>query len=199
MKGMMFTDEMLQAAMEGRKTVTRRLINPPPPKETISFTPAFCDESFYPRKKAGKGSKLIKGVCCKPFYKEGTHIYIKEPYYVSSKFTGIKGENAVVVFYNIPPDVMGVKWKNKMFMPEKYARNYAYILDARPERLGDITDSEARLEGCRDREDFIRVWREIHGLNAWQKGVMRAGATCWVWRYQFEFINTHTLRKVVTT
>lgn len=43
MKGMMFTDKMYDAAVCGRKTVTRRIMNPQPPEGTefvIGYTAA---------------------------------------------------------------------------------------------------------------------------------------------------------------
>lgn len=38
------------------------------------------------------------------------------------------------------------------------------ILDVREERLGEISDAEARLEGVEDREAFVELWKAIHGV-----------------------------------
>lgn len=37
------------------------------------------------------------------------------------------------------------------------------IVDVREERLGELTDAEARLEGVADRTAFIALWMSIHG------------------------------------
>ncbi len=46
-------------------------------------------------------------------------------------------------------------------------------------RLGDITDSEAQLEGFEDRAAFLSYWHKLYGkLDFKQK----------VWRYEFELV-----------
>ena len=37
------------------------------------------------------------------------------------------------------------------------------INEIHAESLGDITDSDAKAEGCKDRQDFIGLWQSIHG------------------------------------
>jgi len=101
----------------------------------------------------------------KPRYKIGEVVYIKEPY--SLNFKGqilLKSEHETLIkIMELPP--VNIKWNNSMFMPEKYARTFVKIMDVVPQRLQDITEEDAIVEGIErhtDRGNNI-FWFEIAG------------------------------------
>lgn len=102
------------------------------------------------------------------------------------------------------------KWSPSLLMPRVYARLFLEIESTRPERLQDITDEDAILEGAMDwlneiptlpqwekrgtsykwtpREAFRFLWTSINGIDSWD-------ANPWVWRIGFHRI-TPTAKEV---
>jgi hypothetical protein len=74
----------------------------------------------------------------KPRYKSGETLYLKEPYFISAY-----GE----LVYKYGNDWENIEWKNKLFMPESYARYFIEITGVRCERLQDISDEDCMKEG----------------------------------------------------
>ena len=176
MKGIMFRDDMLKAIEEGRKTVTRRKFKEQPPKNSA-----------------------LKKICiAKARYHKDEIVYIKEPYDIRTlSFAGGVGSycppySMHIVYKAVEPNAPNAKWRNKMFMPTKYARNYALIIDVRPRLLLDIGKTEAKLEGFNSREGFIACWCDMYGKDSWERD-----KGDWVWRIEFKPIPTEIIRKVV--
>jgi hypothetical protein len=93
-------------------------------------------------------------------------------------------------------DFEGGPWRNCMFMPRWASRITLEIVDVRVQRLGQITEEDAREEGaeCADvpgtyrkgdpvpqsfRQGFYQIWCMIHGADLWD-------ANPWVWALTFE-------------
>lgn len=100
MRGICFIDEMFEAVIDGRKTVTRRMNRR---------------------------------------YNKGEILYLKEPYLID--------DNGSVLYRYSAVNLYNKRWKNKLFMPERYARYHIEITDVREERLQDITSEECFKEG----------------------------------------------------
>jgi len=182
MKGIMFKEDMFKAVIEGRKTQTRRIVKIDPSfnligKGITGFT-TFED------------SKLnIYGVY--PRYDNREVIYLKEPYMLIN--------NIPYYRYNDEKESNGglLKWKNKMFMPEKYARYFIKITNVRVERLQDISEEDSMTEGIslpnyaeqtitdvrypEPSAIFQDLWNSINGSESWD-------INPWVWVYTFELI-----------
>lgn len=71
-------------------------------------------------------------------YAIGEILFLKEPYFVNEDGS---------VDYKSDKKVNHERWRNKLFMPEKYARYFIKIKDKRQERLQDITEEECIKEG----------------------------------------------------
>jgi len=202
MKSINFTEQMFRAVIDGRKTQTRRIMKP-----QIGDCKKSC---------SGRGScnfkfvdnGLLEGCDCydvhKPRYKVGETVYLKEPYCVISERL-----NSLIYKFDNKPIFDDVKWKNKLFMPEKYARYFIEITAVRCERLQDISGEDCIREGifkthytdgkgwvhydhrkravptsswCQTpKKAFECLIYEIYGFEVWE-------ANPFVWVYEFELI-----------
>jgi hypothetical protein len=132
MKGIMFKEALLNAIIQGKKTQTRRIIKPQPQYDgrwyilgkdgATEYYPASWELFFTP-------------------YRRNEILYIKEPYYLPDEYS-------VLYKYDYPDyDRDFYAWKNKMFMPAKYARHFIKIKNRYFEKLHDITKADAIAEG----------------------------------------------------
>lgn len=229
MKGIMFKPDMHQAVIEGKKTQTRRtggldLVNEAP--DINFFNRWEKDPEVVKRDKNGDFTDEIKisqgwhaefimlrslfeKIYFRPRYQPGDIVYLKEPYDVSddhfkSVIYKYDGDN------NLLDQCFDHKYRNKMFMPAKYARHFIEIITAGPERLQDISEYDAHWEGieyyffpddknkpsyyfypCNDIRDdsyldspitsFYSLWKSINGQKSWDTNP-------WVWVYKFKYL-----------
>ncbi|MHB8123136.1 MAG: hypothetical protein ACYDG4_13380 [Desulfuromonadaceae bacterium] len=201
MKGLAFNEQMALAWHQGRKTVTRRLMKTQPGKGhlIIELSPGlFVIKNKY---RATLGE-------IKPPYLPGEMVYIKETWRddgVVFGFTDSMGEQeADVVYYKADGHDQKVKWRSPRFMPEWASRSHALIVSVRPERVQEITEEEAKLEGVTPfrndpegdcwtdgtyRKAFEYLWNEIHG---WCPNSFELNP--WIWR--IELVNA-VIEKIV--
>lgn len=187
MKGILFRPEMIKAIVEGKKTVTRRVIKelkmPPgvPEGTEIALNPRyFPGETVYIKEAWAAGNDYGKG---KGFEAELCNIYPDESYEVVYKL-----DDAKQVDY----------WRSPMFLPERFARYFIQIDDVRPERLQEITEDDAVKEGAEDWEG-LRIDHEskkyelvndhLMGYELLWDSINKYpydwASNPWVWRYQF--------------
>ena len=133
MKGIIFSEAIFKAVIEGRKTQTRRIMKTQPIEVWDGV----------PIKSASDTIAIYKEI--KLRYKVGEVVYLKEPYqYVGGYNAGIKYKYDNDENINL---IVGIIWKNKLFMPEKYARYFIEITDVRVERVQDISEEDCLKEG----------------------------------------------------
>lgn len=191
MKPIIFNTDMVQAILEGRKTVTRRIIKP---QDAVDF------DHIVP---------------LKPPYNDGDILYVRETWMQFDKdhiLDGVKyaykadcsGESERIRYE------YGYRWKPSIHMPKEAARIFLRVTDVRVERLQDITDEQARKEGANpicisvDGEDVpycASTWHEILPaihvfIEIWDKTIKHEGiekygwcANPWVWVIEFERIS----------
>jgi len=129
MKGICFIKPLFHATIEGRKTETRRIVKSK--RGIIKFK-----DGLYTL-----GCKKIQ-----PKYKVGEIVYLKEPYCLNC-------ESKPCYKYDKQESLCGLwKWKNKLFMPEKYAQYFIEITGVRYERLKDISDEDCMKEGIQKQQ-----------------------------------------------
>ncbi|MFW6020349.1 MAG: hypothetical protein ACOCPM_07180 [Bacteroidales bacterium] len=224
MKGIMFKPEMFQAVIEERKTQTRRLggldyINQNPDrnkflglqKDPEVYKPGASELNNELRQTKGMYTEFYIGdseyyrQLFRPRYQPGEVVYLKEPYLLDAAGNVIYKHKSDVQMQNI------ARWKNKMFMPARYARYFIEIVTARPERLQDITEYDAHWEGVRYSQSpmgkcyydyryggyniltgaidsYRYLWQTIHGEESWNKNP-------WVWVYQFKLSKANNLKE----
>ena len=200
MKGLSFTAPMVKAWLEGRKTVTRRLMKLQP---DIIVGDQLQPNVWYAADKgdfAGDPDRQIK-----PRYRPGETVYIKETWaQFGLKNQSLRGKVNVIEYAadmgierfpiggNFTPHKEDFKWKSPRFMPEWAARSHALIVSVRPERVQEISGFEAVLEGFgkgipefellhyggykKARKEFIETWESLHP-GSWEKNE-------WCWRIE---------------
>ena len=193
MKPIFFNTDMVRAILEGRKTVTRRLVKPQPfgemaPMPMVNEWPNYWrDES----------SDHIFA----PPYHPGDILYVRETWmyiYCHRCGNGIAG-----YCFNGPPDDSGgcymyrasheiesgdARWRPSIHMPREAARLFMRVTAVRAERLQDCGNPQAKDEGCTCCSQFARLWDSIIEKN---NGVLRWhgwAANPWVWVIEFEKI-----------
>lgn len=190
MKKIMFNDRygLTQAVIEGRKTVTRRIMNRQPDPDDI----AYMEPKDYP---------------CQPPYKVGEIVAVAQCYadIHSELMIGDFGDDCYDSFKNaVVHDKAG--WHNKMFVQADLMPHQIRITSVRPERLQDITDEDCLKEGLEwqhganmfyvnynrtnnsrellgdtPREAFASLMDKISGRGTWERNPF-------VWRIEFKLV-----------
>lgn len=206
MKKIMFNDRygLTKAVLEGRKTMTRRIIKPQP----IEF---LCVE-----KSPDRSVEIIQeddlALRIKSHYKVGEVVAVAQSY----ENIGMDGsaqlfEKDMSGYYTRTDLCKG--WRNKMFVRSDLMPHQIRITGIRCERLQDISDEECLREGVEvsatdnrvdfpfaisfnyylesnekehryvtPREAFAFLIDEISGRGTWQSNP-------YVWVYEFELLN----------
>ena len=194
MKPILFNTEMVRAILDGRKTVTRRVI-----KQQVQHAHwwEYNDDGSVDFM-CGAGSQNGDGisfgdwvVTVKPPYKVGDVLYVREIWnddWCDHLIYKADGGSAKAAGYGAEP-----KWRPSIHMPKEAARLFLQVTDVRPERLQDIMDSphgsnnqivrEGYMYGC----DFIAGWQSMIKRADWLDYGWDANP--WVWVIEFEVID----------
>lgn len=155
-KPILFNTPMVKTILEGRKTVTRRVIKPQPDKN-MNFRGITVESTD--KKEIGcvhftdTYPVCNKSMHCKPPYQVGDILYVREtfcevPY--EYEHIPIEGGHITVpkIAYKADAEVdyTGI-WKPSIHMPKEAARIFLKVTDVRVERLQDITAEQALAEG----------------------------------------------------
>lgn len=173
MKPILFNTAMVRAILDGRKTVTRRVIKNQPidsfdcKHELQTFMEMIPE--FYPDDHSAACKKCGYGVCpsgesvYKPPCVPGDILYVRETWcrgliecgeepdgrdalYITQR----DGENDIIFKEYASRNDIGmddVKWRPSIFMPKEAARIFLRVTNVRVERLQDITAEEIQAEG----------------------------------------------------
>lgn len=207
-KPILFNTEMVRAILDGRKTNTRRIIKTQPPKEwhvanLIKSESAGIISVCFSSKKVEAGYGYLKE---KTKYQVGDYLYIRETFAKISDYVDVDPSVGLFDGYIYKADTnsehFDLKWRPSIHMPKEAARIFLKVTAVRVERLQDITEEQARLEGvnggcarcgnpapcgCEEPaplpvESFVYLWDSVYGWdtdNGWL-------ANPWVWVYEFE-------------
>lgn len=164
MKPIPFNTEMVRGVDAGIKTVTRRVVKPQPKGQLVPLP----DENGWP----GYFGEADTPRVVRPPYFSGDILYVRETWCDPSG-TGYpflyKADmpmhwDAEDTEIGIPVDLKAedYTWRPSIHMPKEAARLFLRVMGLRVQRVQDITDEEARREGCADRADFHRVWNSCY-------------------------------------
>ena len=152
MKPILMDTENVRALLEGRKTVTRRVVKHQPSSNYELVRGMYRD---------GNGrlcavfhsSEDIKSVY--PNYDRGDILWVRETW----------AKNPFGDGYIYPTEVPGAgqKWKPSIHMPREAARIFLLVTDVRVEHLQEITTSQARAEGQPKCPGSIAICGKFHG------------------------------------
>lgn len=181
MKPILFSTEMVRAILDGRKTQTRRVINP-----------QYAEKSDGTREPLDKyAADGILAECGK--YVRGDILWVREsfcPRYFDDGRPAYKADYDGGRIGDVVPEP---KWKPSIHMPRTAARLFLRVTDVRAERVQDISYDDGAIwaEGIpatHDRNSEIR-----HFIELWDSLNARRGfgwdANPWVWVYEFERIS----------
>lgn len=160
-KPILFNTDMVRAIMEGKKTVTRRVIKGVNDKNFIGYVTCSVPKGNEGKVAFGKGS--IEDIVnvnvekyIRPPYKQGDVLYVRETWW-RGDIIGANDdiEESGIVLYAADGyikdnlDYDSIKWRPSIHMPKEIARIFLRVTNIRVERLKDITEEEAIKEGIR--------------------------------------------------
>ena len=153
-KPILFNTEMVRSILDGRKTVTRRVIKPQP-KSKLCYTFAGSHKKDigrweYPSKTAhefwGEEFKLTDDIAeeelkkkWNPPYHADDILYVRETWAQAAAHT---------FFYRADKTIQNILWRPSIHMPKEAARIFLKVTNVRVERLKDMTDKDALKEGA---------------------------------------------------
>ncbi len=154
---LLFSAPMVRAILEGRKTVTRR---------PLKLPHGFWETSV-------TGELVPIPVNC-PHGKPGDRLYVRETCFINDyreASVPVDERASCEIHYRADgiPDFEGeeelIRWRPSIHMPRWASRILLEITDVRVERLQDISDDQAKAEGC-----FFTDYGQqcFHGGTGWK-------------------------------
>ena len=204
----LFTTEMVQAILDGRKGMTRMVVKLQPPicdcndgKDYndrlfgVDYDGCMGEPAWYASWENKESIHNVKF----PFGIIDSILWVKETYRSIEQDTGeFRYEYKASEQINLTD-----KWKSSCFMPRVAARIFLKVTDIRVERLQDISEEDAVKEGVQSGIPisdmqylkgsnflipspflehmfaFLVLWAKINGVKSWD-------ANPWVWVISFE-------------
>lgn len=156
MKPILFNTQMVKAILEGRKTVTRRVIKPQPQGQPHRMDNSSCWPGCFAD---SKSSNVYK-----PPYQPGDILYVRESWQFFPCFDCVKSmcDTTPLTYEDsdsvtegcwiykadyIASDQKCVCWHPSIHMPKQAARIFLRVKDVRAERLKSIDSEQAKAEG----------------------------------------------------
>ncbi len=212
MKPILFNTEMVKTILDGRKSVTRRVVKPPALDRLVigengellgSYDTAICDEAYptvddapyrpgdilYVRETWNYGYCDRTDFECRPnepFFEELTPGSKVNTYLIPRYFYRTEDLDGIA----------GMKWRPSIHMPKEAARLFLRVTDVRVEQLQDVSGGDLLKEGIDLYQSrFVRVaFDEFAYL--WDSTIKKADlplygwdANPWVWVIEFERID----------
>lgn len=187
-KGILFNTEMVKAILDGRKTVTRRVIQPHYKDGEAGFRinrrtvdKVITGIEYYDEEECGTGRYI------QPPYQIGDILYVRETW---KRIPGASSKGGFAYKYKASEEgrywdkVHDFKWKPSIHMPKEAARIWLKVTNVRIERVEDITEEQAHAEG------FYRGWQHPDLQNSTPSETARQ-AFMWVWHKLYGIMNDY--------
>ena len=176
--------DMVRAILEGRKTVTRRVIKPQPEGQPIPMTANSCYPDCFGIEET---PKVIR-----PPYQPCDILWVRETWTRLPETPGGHFRPRGVYYYKAGEDLRPEKyrgngWHPSIHMPREAARIFLRVTDVRVERLQDCGNMQAKDEGCTCSSQFARLWDST--IKPADRAAYGWDANPWVWVISFERIS----------
>lgn len=149
--GMLFSEPMVQAILDGRKTQTRRIIKPKP-KPLSEILPGRIPDVAAVMEKFDRGRGVInvgKQILIPhcPYGQKGDRIWVRETWAVAHYYCENTGDTWSEYLYRATAKDDNEKWRPSIHMPRFASRITLEIVSVRVERLREITADDCYSEG----------------------------------------------------
>jgi len=188
-KPILFNTQMVRAILEGRKTVTRRIIKTNKTIRRGGMTAEFP-------------SKYVVEFEDRSFLRSPIQpddiLWVRETWKQAT--TGTAGPGLIDLYLyraDEPQDTTGMmvedRWHPSIHMPRKAARIFLRVKEVRLERLHEIMDAPPGpdnpivKEGCTYGFEFIAIWDNT--INPAERSFYGWEANPWVWVIEFERVD----------
>lgn len=196
----LFSDSMVRALLEGRKTQTRRIVKNP----DDGVSTCIAKNDAWPLLIKSKQGRWIDRPC--PYGKSGDLLWVRESFWQHrDEKEIIRGADCVVTHRFA--SFCGWKKKPSIHMPRAASRITLELTDVSVEHLHDITPQDVLKEGVTSPEagfarlgegtqmmQFASLWEEINGTGAWDKNPF-----VWVLKFNVHPINIDSYLEKLTT
>lgn len=184
---------MVHALLNGTKTQTRRAMKPQP-SPNFKWCRVKCVGPWF-HIEADEPQTVMHTVTAK-LGMPGERLWVKETFKHVDNFHGQD-----CTWYRADNDTFPGSWKPSIFMRRAYSRITLEITEVRVERLNDISEEDAKAEGCSRkvwitspfsagalnargkygtcRDSYRDLWESINGADSW-------AVNPWVWAITFK-------------
>lgn len=166
MKPILFNTAMVQAILDGRKTMTRRVVKPRYRNDEYGFQVITTMDGHFVRVE-----KIDENEC--GIFEDGTERHVSPPYqpgdilWVREKWEHDDYEGFVDYRADFTDEeAKDIKWRPSIHMPKDAARIYLRVTDVRVERVQDISEDDTKAEGIEPR---FNVRDQFSGVIARQR------------------------------
>lgn len=194
-KPILFSGEMVNAILDGRKVMTRRAVKPQPPEGFRLWGRCIDDHaSWTDHPLQGEKGDIFRATC--PYGKPGDTLWVRETFMIE-RFPS--APDKPLVHYRADNTAAGSAWtaarmwKPSIFMPRWASRITLRITDVRVERLQEISAADMRAEGIDclyendgsisehfTRQSWVDLWDSINAKRGYGWD-----ANPWVWVVSF--------------
>jgi len=187
----LFSGPMVRAILDGRKTMTRRVVKDTCPFVTVAYFDEETERWYWTTgaERERLPTDLCLGKC--PYGQPGDQLWVRETW-LSYRHLHKNGRDEALLIYradgeDLPKQARGTKWRPSIFMPRWASRITLEITAVRVERVQDIGDEDAEAEGlswcnaASPRDKFQCLWNSLNAKRGygWE-------ANPWVWVIAFK-------------
>jgi hypothetical protein len=182
----LFSAPMVRAILEGRKTMTRRVVSPRIVNNWDGPRGQGDIDAGYPFVETRDGPYVSAIKIC-PYGQPGDRLWVRET------FCPTAGECEIPAIYRASYEeehLFEPYWKPSIFMPRALSRILLEVTSVRVERVQDITRVDAMAEGIEDKSidglwmspesRFAELWDSINAKRGYGWDV-----NPWVWGIEF--------------